>query len=494
MKTDDMDLVREYVRSASEEAFNALVQRHVDLVYSVALRHVRDIHLAEDITQAVFVILARKAKSLGHKTVLSGWLCRTARFVSSDALKTQLRRRQRENEACMQSIPNHSDDDAWAQIAPLLDSALGQLSEKDHNAIVLRFFEGKQLKQVGAALGATEEAAKKRVNRALKKLHGFFAKRGMTVSVAAIAAALAANSVHAAPSGLATAITMTTFKGATVTASTGILAQGGLRLMALAQAKTAIAIGVGILLAVGMTKILLNKSPIVSASPIQGTYPWQVLPLRSELLNMVEPQVRIVPSRFSQFSGPVYNERGPNRKVYGVGATIGEILQAAYGTSASRMILPAELPRERYDFIANLPTGSEAALQGQIKNQFGLIARWETRITDVLILKVIDAGAPGLIPSAGSGSSEDNAISAGHCYIPNQPLTSLGEALEDYFETPVITQIGTGRSFDIDLRWNEQIYRHNPEELKRALLTELGVQLVPGRESIAILVVEKAKN
>src|SRR5438309_6709093 len=99
MMMDDMDLVRQYARCESEEAFAALVSRHVNLVYSVALRQVGDAHLAEEITQAVFVILARKAKSLGEKIVLAGWLCQTARFASADALKTQRRRQIREQEA-----------------------------------------------------------------------------------------------------------------------------------------------------------------------------------------------------------------------------------------------------------------------------------------------------------------------------------------------------------------------------------------------------------
>jgi uncharacterized protein (TIGR03435 family) len=113
---------------------------------------------------------------------------------------------------------------------------------------------------------------------------------------------------------------------------------------------------------------------------------------------------------------------------------------------------------------------------------------------DVLVLKVTNANAPELKPTAGRGSRDDNAISAGHCYIPNQPLASLAEALEDYFETPIITQMEAGSCFDIDLRWNEGSYRQNPGKLKRALLTELGVQLLPGRESLTVLVVEKVKH
>ena len=137
---DDLTLLREYARCNSEEAFAALVSRHVNLVYSVALRQVRDPHLAEEITQAVFIILARKAESLGPKTILSGWLCRTARYASANALTIQRRRQRREQEAFMQSqldqpqsdLSRRSEAEAetWTQIAPLLDGALEQARTK----------------------------------------------------------------------------------------------------------------------------------------------------------------------------------------------------------------------------------------------------------------------------------------------------------------------------------------------------------------------------
>ncbi len=117
---DDLNLLREFARNNSEEAFSALVSRHVNLVYSVALRQVSDAHLAEEITQAVFIILARKADSLGEKTILPGWLCRTARYASANALTIQRRRQHREQEAYMQSILNEPEPaETWNQIAPL---------------------------------------------------------------------------------------------------------------------------------------------------------------------------------------------------------------------------------------------------------------------------------------------------------------------------------------------------------------------------------------
>ncbi len=200
MATDDMELVRQYAAHQSESAFATLVSRHASLVYSVALRQVRDPHLAEEITQAVFIILARKAGSLGEKTILPGWLYCTACFVSGSALKQECRRQQREQEAYMQSTLDEAGTDAvWKQMSPLLEEAMLRLGQTDRDALVLRFFEGRSLNEVGAALGASEDAAKKRVNRALEKLRKFFSKRGIASTTAIFTGAISANSVQAAP-------------------------------------------------------------------------------------------------------------------------------------------------------------------------------------------------------------------------------------------------------------------------------------------------------
>ena len=240
---DDLTLLQEYARRNSEEAFAALVSRHVNLVYSVALRQVRDPHLAEEITQAVFIILARKAGSLGPKTILPGWLCRTARYASANALTVQRRRQRREQEAHMQSILNEPDPqpDAWIQIAPLLDGAMEQLGQKDHDAVVLRFFGGRNFKEVGAALGSSEDAAKMRVGRALEKLRSFFTKRGVVLSAAGIAGAISANSIQAAPAALAKSVTAVAFmKGAAASGSTVAIIKGALKLMTWTKANTVV--------------------------------------------------------------------------------------------------------------------------------------------------------------------------------------------------------------------------------------------------------------
>ena len=256
---DDLILLRDYAGNNSEAAFATLVSRHVNLVYSVALRQVRDAHLAEEITQAVFIILARKADSLGDQTILPGWLCRTARYASANALTIQRRRQQREQEAFMQTILNESESvETWNEISPLLDGAMDKLGQKDHDALVLRFFENKNFAEVGTALGASEDAAKMRVNRALEKLRKFFGRRGVVSTTTIIAGTISANSVQAAPVALAKSVTAVAIvKGAAASASTLTLIKGALKIMAWTKVKVAVVVSVGVLLAAGTAAALI---------------------------------------------------------------------------------------------------------------------------------------------------------------------------------------------------------------------------------------------
>ena len=218
--TDDSALLRQYVENQSDEAFAALVTRHINLVYSVALRSVGDPHQAEEITQGVFILLAAKAAQLRHDRALSSWLFQATRLTASNFVRSESRRHHREQEAHMQSLLDETGNDVWRQIAPLLDDAVAGLSETDRHAIVLRFYEGRNLREVGAALGASEDAAEKRVNRAVEKLRTFFAKRGVTASSAAVAVVLGANAVEAAPVGLAATIATAAALAGTTIATT----------------------------------------------------------------------------------------------------------------------------------------------------------------------------------------------------------------------------------------------------------------------------------
>jgi RNA polymerase sigma factor (sigma-70 family) len=242
LASDDMRLLQEYATGRSEQAFTALVARHINLVYSAALRSVNNPHQAEEITQAVFVILARKARALRPGTVLSGWLYQTARLTAANFIRTEMRRHQREQQAHLQSTMNDPEPDAWTQVGPLLEEAMAQLNERDRDAIVLRFFEGKALKEVGHALGTSEDAAKMRVSRALDKLRDFFHRRGITVPAGALAAAISGNSIQAAPAGLAASVAAGAVQTAALGASTLTLVKGAIHIMT--SAKISVAIGV----------------------------------------------------------------------------------------------------------------------------------------------------------------------------------------------------------------------------------------------------------
>ena len=220
----DTELLRSYAQDRSESAFAGLVQQHIDLVYSAALREAHgDAATAEDITQAVFVELAKKASSLVRHPALAGWLYTCVRRMTANVRRAEDRRQRREQEAQTMNELLSSDpsESVWRQVQPVLDDVMHELSETDRAAVVLRFFEERSLKEIGLALGLNENAARMRVDRALEKLQSLLAKRGVTSTASGLAVAITAGAIASAPTSLAASVaTGALLAGASTTATT----------------------------------------------------------------------------------------------------------------------------------------------------------------------------------------------------------------------------------------------------------------------------------
>jgi RNA polymerase sigma factor (sigma-70 family) len=236
--TSDLDLLGQFARQNSQDAFTALVNRHVNLVYSAALRQVRSPQLAEEIAQSVFADLARNAGKLKSNTVLTAWLYAVTRRTAIDVIRKESRRQLREQIAVEMNDMNATAND-WTQIEPLLDDAMAALDETDRAAILLRYFENKNLREVGEALGTNEDAAQKRVSRAVERLREFFSKRKITIGASGLAVLISANAIQAAPVGLVATISTTIVLTTTTIGMTMIH-------KILIAGMTAVAVGIGI--------------------------------------------------------------------------------------------------------------------------------------------------------------------------------------------------------------------------------------------------------
>jgi len=220
MSDTDLELLARYGRRHDEDAFAEIVRRHLNLVYSAALRQVRSPQLAEEVAQSAFTDLAHNAARLKRDTILTAWLYQVTRRTAIDVVRRESRRQLREQIATEMNAMNATTDD-WTQIEPLLDDAMAALDQTDRAAVLLRFFENKSLREVGERLGASEDAARKRISRAVERLREFFVKRGVTVGASGLVAVISANAVQAAPAGLASILTTASLAAGTTGA--GIL-------------------------------------------------------------------------------------------------------------------------------------------------------------------------------------------------------------------------------------------------------------------------------
>ena len=273
----DVELLREYVRSDSQKAFAELARRHVDFVYSVALRQVRDPATAEDVTQIVFIALARRAADLRPDTILSAWLFQATRLASRNLLRMQARRVRHEQKAAeMRPTEEIPPDPAWEQVEPHLNDALARLGQSTRSAVLLRFFENKSFREVGETLGITELAARQRVFRGLEKLRATFARRGTVVPAGALGELLARHALHPAPPHLG-AQAASAGVGTAASAHQLGIAKGVVALMAWTKTKIAVTCAAGLLLIGGAATVTQhfvsgNRDEVVIAP---GTLPKQ---------------------------------------------------------------------------------------------------------------------------------------------------------------------------------------------------------------------------
>jgi len=202
----DIELLDAYASQRSEEAFRELVARHADLIYSAAVRQLRNPHLAEEATQSAFIALAGKAGQLRRRTVIAGWLHRAVHFAALNLQRSEVRRKHWEEEAADMNVLGVTDHVFQESALAHVDGALAELSERDRDAVILRFLQQRSFRDVAQTLGTSEEAAKKRVSRALERLRGLLVRRGIAISAAALAAGLSQMPVTAAPAALSTTL------------------------------------------------------------------------------------------------------------------------------------------------------------------------------------------------------------------------------------------------------------------------------------------------
>jgi len=273
--TEIQNLWAEYVESGSEEAFRELVRRYINLVHSTALRLVEgDADLAKDVTQTVFIHLCRNAHKLPAEVMLGGWLHRDTCFVASKLLRQERRRQAREYQAALMNSPVDHSKANLEQVSSILDEAINSLGDDDRTAIVLRFFEQRDFKSLGLALNSNEDAARMRVSRALDKLHGLLKRRGVALSVSALAAGMTGEAVSAAPAGLAASIA-----GTALTASAAAGAISGPLIKTLFMTKLKIAL-VGSALSAGVAISMIHQSRVQSQLREQNQQ------LRQEIQNL----------------------------------------------------------------------------------------------------------------------------------------------------------------------------------------------------------------
>ena len=400
---NDWQLLRRFTEHDSQEAFAALTARYLNLVYSVCRRELDDAEAAEDVTQAVFLILARKAPTLRRGVVLSGWLFQTARFAARNARLQAQRRAAYEQKAAetMQQQSEEREDAAWSEIEPLLNRSLAALRDGERECVLLRFFQGLSFAEAGAALGLSEEAARKRVGRALEKMRKFFGKEGVLVPGLALPALLSSHAARSAPAHVAEAAAHLTT--AALPGSLSAFLEGVLYTMKIAKIKAAVGVASLLLISLGGISFLAATRAAKPVRTILLPKSVRIVSTAKTVKPLVEQPVSIDPQA---------------RRVIGRMVIAYQRLSSYSG--------------ETTFLVANGAHGVEALWSNKLKPQVKLTVAMD-RPNRVAVRVEGDSN----YVYGGDGSTETNAVSDGADYYETRPAPTQAEA--HYMHSPVPT-------------------------------------------------------
>ena len=479
---DDNELLQEYVQRNSQIAFETLVNRYINLVYSTAFRHVRNPDDAREIVQVVFSILAAKAAGLRKETVLPGWLYHTARLTSVSFLRAETRRRRRE-EMAMEDIFHEQQDPVWEHLAGLLDEAMACLAEQERDALVLRFFQGRTFPEMATLLNQKQSTLQKRVDRSLEKLRCTFVKRGVGVSATALSFAIGTHSVQAAPTGMASMIASKAMAGGASLGPTHVLFKETMTALSRAHLKSSL---LGVI--AGTLALALATGAITHVSGIWASRQ-PLFSIQSKGAVGALPMVLVRPTLASAELG--WTQKPVDQpKVAGLHVSLIWLLGQAYDLSPSHMVLPAYLPKFEPTLVRDpLTPVQQKALQHEIKKQFGVFGRRQLRESEVLYLKKSQSKPLGLKRSTGEDASIVPMTASGGFCGTNQPLSRLVELIENRLGQPVIDQTGLTNHYDFQLECSIPAGADSAAVLMRVLNEDLGLDLIPGTKPLEVLVV-----
>lgn len=386
MEPTDRELLESFIAKQGDDAFRQLVARHLTMVFATARRMLRDPHHAEEVAQSVFLLLTRKAATIDRSQPLVGWLYRATRHQALHVLRSEDRRRQREQTAA--AMHATTTDPGHEELVNELESAMDDLPAEDRDALVLRFLENRNLREVGAEFGVSEDAARKRVNRAADKLRDVFCKRGITVTSGTLTLALAGQAGAAVPVSLGITITSATLAGSGVAGFAAT--QGTTTIMSLFNLKTAAAV-VGAAAITGTSTYLVKENETDRLRDDLQTVTQQFSALSGERQNTLG-MIRLRDDQIEQLTQDAADIHRLRGEVDRLNRELAELQSSYASLSSSHRRAYAELETKK-QLIADLVAGkAEAELEAEQMVEFEQMWREHRKVLKMWNLQLrIDA-------------------------------------------------------------------------------------------------------